>query len=234
VKLTIRTCAGCEPEDLDRNRRRSPDLPPPSGGVPLAIVGGGASVLDHLDALRDWPGDVWAVNQTAAWCRDNGVSCWFYSVDPNPELAAYVSGRAVLADTCHADTFAATDGARKVTGPAPGPTSAVAAGYYAIKYDFTGATFFGCDSSYGAATHVYRDEPVADMARVECGGRAYLTKLELISQAEQIASLVRSFPAYFTAASGGFLGALLEHGDHDVTHVSRNIARQIEASHADQ
>ena len=49
--------------------------------MPLAIVGGGPSVKDHLDELRAWPGHIWGVNAACTWLAKQGIGSLFFSVD---------------------------------------------------------------------------------------------------------------------------------------------------------
>jgi hypothetical protein len=79
--------------------------------VPLAIVGGGPSAARALDELKDWPGHIWGINQTASWLIAQGVKApvWLFTVDPDPCLADWVSGveRALLGASCHPKLFEA-------------------------------------------------------------------------------------------------------------------------------
>jgi hypothetical protein len=228
VKLNIKAVPHCGEDVLSRNAALSPAVPEPTGSGQLAVVGGGASVLDYLNELKEWPGEIWAINMTAQWLRANGIDCWFYSIDPSPDLVPMVSGKAILAEFCDPACFEAADDVRKGMGCIPGPTSAVGASYLGVKAGFSRVVFFGCDSSYGETTHVYRNEAVPDLARVSCGGESFLTKLEMILQAEQLAQVIKTFPEIYSERGGGFLHALVEHGDYDVTHVSPNILERTD------
>jgi hypothetical protein len=227
VKLIIEARASFGDEVFSRNSLSSPDVPEPTGSGPLAVVGGGASIINHIDELREWPGEIWAINGTADYLRENGIECWFYSVDPDPDLAGMVSGKAVLAKHCDPKCFQNADVAYKTTGPFAGPTSAVAATSLGLKAGFTPITFFGCESNYGEQTHAYRDEVLPNLVELDCGGEIFLTKLELILQAEQLAGVINRFPEHFSERSGGFLRAMIEHGGYAVKRVSPNIMKGI-------
>lgn len=213
---------GCGLDELARNRSLSAEYPLFTGKGRLAVVGGGHSVVGHVEELRAWQGDIWAINGAWRWCRESGINAMFFSVDPKPELAPLVGGRAVLAPHCDPEAFKAADEAYRAPGPLPGPTSAVAATAVSVASGYDGATFYGCEGSYGETTHVYQDEPVNDLVRVECGG-SWLTKLELILQTEQLASVIKRFPERYAERSGGFLAALIRHGDYDITHGTRRM-----------
>lgn len=82
--------------------------------VPLAVVGGGPSAARALEELRNWPGHIWGINQTAEWLISEGVKApvWMFTVDPGHELADMVAGvdRAFLGSSCHPALFAALKG----------------------------------------------------------------------------------------------------------------------------
>lgn len=217
--------------DADTRRNNALASPPalePSGSGVLALVAGGPSVIAHLNTLRAWPGEIWAINHTAAWLRERGIDCWYFSADADDKFCGE-GGKCILADHCGPSRFERAGELRKfaVTDDLPGPTSAVSACYVAIKAGFSHVTLFGCEGSYGATTHVDRDEPMKDMIRVQCGGETFLTKLELASQTEQLSQLVRELPNFFAEESGGFLRALVDNPVYDVTHVARNVMEKI-------
>lgn len=218
---------GCGPDTLARNRSLCVEYPLFAGKGRLAVVGGGHSVVDHIDELRGWDGDIWAINGAWRWCREAGINAMFFSVDPKPELAPLVGGTAILAPHCDPEAFKAADKAYRADGPLPGPTSAVAATAVSVASGYDGVTFYGCEGSYGETTHVYQNERVNDLVRVECGG-SWLTKLELILQTEQLASVIRRFPDRYAERCGGFLAALLEHGDYDITHGTRRMVENMQ------
>lgn len=230
MKLKIRTIA-CESDDvLARNIASCPDLPEPAGSGHLAVVGGGWSVTDHLNDIKAHD-DVWAINGACGWLREQGIDAALLSVDPSPHLIPLCEGarRAVLAPHCDPGAFEALAGA-DVTVPRctlPGPTTAVAASCIALQAGFDRVTWYGCEGSFGETTHVFKAE-TPDLIEVECGGELFLTKMEFIVQAEQLANIIRAFPERFSARGDGFLGALVEHGDYDVTRVPRRIVEDLQ------
>jgi hypothetical protein len=207
--------------------------------VPLAIVGGGQSAADNVEALRNFDGEVWAINEAFQWCRENDITATFYAIDPNPDLADACKGaeKAILADTVHPDVFKALEGADIELAPIRGPngiqatiSAAATAPFIAVKRSHTHVTYFGCDGSFtGENTHIYQN---ADNPRlwVDCGGREYKTTSQYIMSTEFIADVARLVPTWITAADDGFLSALIEHGDYDVTFVSREIQDALDAA----
>lgn len=111
----------------------------------------------------------------------------------------------------------------------PGPTTAVAATVAAIRYGYEGADFYGCESSYDVTTHAYKwDENLSGLIKVRASNKDFLTKSELLSQAEQLASAIRTFPKLYTDKSGGLLGALIESGcEYEVIAVSRSMLKEV-------
>jgi len=206
--------------------------------VPLAVVGGGHSIPDFISELRTWPGEVWAINGTYAWCAEHNIPATFYSIDPMPGIADAIKGaaRAVLADTVCPEAFQACPNATLArTGLDAIPhdsSSASTAPILAAEGGYIGVTFFGCEGSFppNGATHAYKDVPMSRVL-VRCGGKEYMTDPGFLIQTEFIAGIARGLPGYISARGGGFLSALIEHGDYDVVSVSRNIADAIEGCH---
>jgi hypothetical protein len=234
VKLTIKVQGCALPERMARNMGQAPDLPEPSGSGRLVVVGGGPSIAYHANELRALGGDIWAINGAALWCQENGIRAWLFSADPDPILAdiARLADRAVLADHCDPSAFAAMAGrpCLKAVGDMPGPTSALGASAVALRAGYDGVTYFGCECSYTDRTHAYQEEDPPDLVRVSCGGESFLTKLELLLQAERMAELIRELPDIYSERCGGLLSALIKHGDYDVTHGSRALHREVKFS----
>lgn len=224
----------CTPlEILEEYRLAAPDLPEPSGSGRLGVVGGGPSIQHHIEDLRSWPGDLWAINGAWNWCKDRGIDAWFFSIDPLHGEGHLVQGadKVILSDqTCPEAWLAASGDVRRARNPYAGPTSAVAASVLAIRSGYDGATFFGCEGSYSprGTTHAYATPDNSTPIRLSCGHDSFLIKLELILQAEQLADVIRAFPSRFSEESGGLLRALIEHDDYDVTHVTPELMAQYE------
>ena len=69
---------------------------------PVAVVGGGP-LLD-LEAVRRWPGDIWAINSTADFLLDRGIDCTFFTTDPHPFKTT--AAKRLLASHCDPSVFA--------------------------------------------------------------------------------------------------------------------------------
>lgn len=243
MRLDWRGVCSATPERLEENRRYAESLGYPAiestpKQYPVAVIGGGASIKEHIETLRNWPGDRWAVNLTFGWCKANNINATFVTSDAavhdGTELPQFDPGDKILLNIlcdktiydyvaeCDVTTFrTGSDGIRT------GATSATAAPYLSITMGYPGAVFFGCESSYGNTTHAY-SYPTAlpDMAMIEVGGEEYLTKPELIMQAQCLARLINEFPNQFSERSGGLLRAMCLHGgDYDVVAVSRSMLK---------
>jgi len=226
-KLTIHAECCCSPEKRAANTLRSegcPSPPPIKGN--LAVVGGGPSVLDYVDELQNFDGEIWAINGAYNWCREHGINCTLFSVDPDPLMVPLCHGaeRAIFAAHCDFGCFESVDEVYRYEKDVPGPTSAVAACFMSMDLGADHVLFYGCESSYGGQTHIYGDQPLNNsLVRIEIGGDVFLTKLELILQVEQMSAVFRRFPDRFTDKSGGFLGMAVAGLDYDVTHVHKSM-----------
>ncbi len=198
-------------------------------------MGGGPSIKDHIQELRDWPGDLWAINGAWNWCRQHGINATFFTIDPLEDDYVLLkdADKIILSEqACPAAWELACGDVRRVRSPFSGPTSAVAASVLAIRSGYDGATFFGCEGSYpeDGLTHAYPTPERSMPIRLTCGHDSFLIKLELILQCEQLSDVIRSFPDRFSEKSGGFLRAMIEHGEYDVTHVTPEMYAQYRAN----
>lgn len=226
-------------EILDRNKAHTAGLglhligTLPATRSPLAVVGGGPGVSCSTNELRAFDGEIWAINGAWEWCRDNGIDATFYTIDPSPVIAqmAQGAGPAVLGDVCDPSVFETVGGPVQVfpIGELPsGSTSASTSIMAAALCGYQHVTLFGCDSSFeGGKTHIYDWNPGESRVLVECGGDQFLTCPQMIMQAEYMAEVIRGVPEYVTIRGGGFLPALVKHGDWDCISVSQNLMDAI-------
>ncbi|CAB4171972.1 hypothetical protein UFOVP1349_55 [uncultured Caudovirales phage] len=246
MKLDL-VALGCVGNDIaDRNIAYAHSLGVPElsasdvRGVKLAVVGGGPSVKDHIQELRDWDGDVWAVNGAYLWCEDNGIDATFFSVDPMPDLAPLIgkAPRVFLASVCDPAAFdAAGHSICRVFHIGPGKlltgaTSATAAAAIAPRLDFQSVTFFGCEGSYSQShTHVYAggiQSPWRVLLR--CGGEEIHTDAGFLMQAEFLSAVIHAAPSYYSEQSGGLLAALVKNPDYDVIAMSPALTANVRAA----
>ena len=192
---------------------------------PVAVVGGGP-LLD-LEALRKWPGEIWAVNRTADYLLSQGIDCTFFTVDSF--AIETVAKKRLLSTNCNPELF--TDGAEcfalsehEEGGILGGSTSAGRAPLLALRLGFPGVVFFGCEGSFSGPTHVDRDEPqYTEQLMVRADGKDYKTRPDYALQAEYLSELLREFPQYLTEQSGGLLRAMKNDPDWEVIAISDDL-----------
>lgn len=212
-------------------------LPKHRGAGRLAVVGGGPSIRQHIEELRDWDGAIWAVNGTINWCLDHGIDAAFYTADAaSASIWPYDLSRvtrAVLAPDVAPDliSYLLKNGADvSLTGPIhSGPTSANASDYISLESGYTGVTYFGCEGCFDEGdTHAFNSVSIPDWVGVEVRGEYFRTKAEFISQSVMLANVIRAFPTIYTDKSGGLLRAMVENGpDYDVYMVSNSLFAKL-------
>lgn len=179
---------------------------------PLAVVGGGSSLVPSVETLRDWRGDIWACGSPYPWLRQRGIKATYFCIDPLAENIPLASGsKAIVSTTTHPGVFDVVESAEvfDLLPGSHGPTTATAVPYWAMFMGYRDVTFFGCDSSFEASTHVYKDEDWECHLWVTCNGKEYRTKPQLLMQAEYLATTIRLLPDIFKEESGGLLRAMV-------------------------
>lgn len=222
--------------DANAVRNRNLHLPEYKGLGRLAVVGGGPSINQHIDELKNWPGTIWAVNGTINWCVDHGIDAWFYTIDAAP-LRRWIYPldrikKAVLAIDCCPELFSkmALLGADVATLACAdgGPTSANASDWLSLDAGHVGVTYFGCESGFDGETHAYHANPVEQWIVVGVGGKAYRTKPEFLEQARIMAEVIRALPDFYSERSGGLLAAMVEHGmEYELLGISPAVERLL-------
>lgn len=229
MKITFvsKATVSAEGRAANAQQNKALGLPEYTGSGRLAVVGGGNSINDHIEELRNWDGQIWAVNGTINWCLDHGIDASFYTLDAAPtENWTYPLDRvtkAVLSIECDPTIFALFAGLPVTTlwsGDA-GPTSAAGAALLAIVHGHDGVTFFGCESSYGETTHAYPSPEVPDWIVAKVGDQTFRTKPEFADQAKAISIICRDYPHVYSERGGGLVKAMIEHGeDYDTLEMS--------------
>lgn len=231
AKLPYKAVCGIPAETLAMHRAYSHGLGLPEVGdrpvaAQLLVIGNAPTIGKYVDVFRAWDGDIWAINGAFDWCMANGIDAALYCVDP--VYMTDKAARAVLADTCQPALF---DAVPDVTLARIGEgnishwcTAASTAPMIAAECGYHHVTFYGVDSSFTNRTHAHEFLPTTDSRIwVDCGGREFETNATMIIQAEFMAEMARALPKFMTVKGDGFLPALIEHGDHDVTHITQDI-----------
>jgi hypothetical protein len=198
---------------------------------PVAVVGGGP-LLD-IEAVRHWPGDVWAINFTADFLLDRGIDCTFFTIDPAPILKTTAAKR-LLASHCDPSLFAGevqcfdlSEHARG--GVAGGTTTATRAPLLAVEMGYPGAVFFGCESSFAARDHVDRDEgfnQTANLVIIRADGADWKTSTQMLLQAQELSWFIRNCPC-FREESGGLLRAMVRDDNWEVVGVNQAMKAHL-------
>lgn len=214
---------------------------------PLAIVGGGPSAAEHLDELKEWRGDIWAINQTAAWLSHHApkANVCLFTVDPDEALAEqqFVVGvqKAILGSACHPRLFEALRGkdvrmfhCRDIDGMnlpvlGGGHCSASRAVMQAAWRGYPGITFYGCEGSIGTWTHAYRNESRKNQFVVKAGDDEFITTPDLFINTQDLVEDIREYPNALKEKSGGLLRGMLEHPDTwDVVALSSSLRDRLD------
>ena len=211
---------------------------------PCAVVGGGPSTAVSLDILKAWQGDIFAINDTAGYLSDNGISSFLFAIDCSRipyKIGPLVKG-ALFASRCHRRQFnlftkdkirtfdLAEDYQGGTTG---GPTAVCRTPLQLLRMGYTAITYFGCDGSFANLdhTHVSGLQKVAhdNMMFVKVNEIDYLTNASLTVQSEYLSRVLLKYPQYLVCASGGLLRAMMEHPDTwVVSAVTEDLKNQIE------
>lgn len=210
---------------------------------PLAVVGGGPSIERHITTLQEWPGDIWAVNQTVQWCRGHGIQATLFSADADPILARpqFTAGNppALFADIVDPalagvlSDMTLFDLGQNVL--AYQGTTATCAAVLGPFMGHSQVTFFGCDSCYTPErTHAYRQEERQGklFEVIAANGERFATDAALEMQAAFLSQAIREFPQLYSEASGGLLRAMIFDPDWYVSEVSEPLFELLEFKEA--
>lgn len=242
IQVDIRGTCNTPDESIAANVLASRGYPRVRYGIPrfpiCAVVGAGPSLKPYLPLLKEWVGDIFAINDTAAYLSDNGIESYLYMIDASDDFvrtAVNIKG-AILATRCHPRQFIydnvgtfdlLEDGELGVEG---GPSAPCRAPHLFLRMGYTGIAFFGCDSCFYDVSHLSgaRKEAHDNMMVVRCGGKDYLTNASMILQVNYMHNIIRKHPQYLMNFSGGLLKAAIENeGKMNVAAVQEELAKQL-------
>lgn len=238
VKILLKTAAPVSEEEKGRNVEYAKFLGFPkfgkAGKPRVAIVGGGCSIEDHVDEIRNFDGDIWAINGAFHWCRDRGIDAWFFSVDQSECIADFCRGadRAMITMDCHPKVFDelvdANVEAIELSDLAYGPSTSTTAPAICLRRGYKEMVFYGCEGSFSRTTHAYGDYGLEMLLRVECGGEIFLTSADMLVQVEYLGDIIRQVDTC-KERSGGLLAAYIRDPNVDVLAGSKSFHERISA-----
>jgi len=209
---------------------------------PLAIVGSAPSVLEHLEELRTWPGEIWAVNGAYDFLLDQGiVAHGFVGMDPVPELAEYVTRinpdtTCFISSVCDPKVFDTLKDqhvwlwhskwdvmpyppdAKVISG---GTTTITRAPFLANMLGWRDMTMFGADSSFAEGPYCYRHgrystDNIAKRLYADVDGVLFETELSMMKQVAQLGAMLDFFNGQLKFKCGGLLAAFMRSPVRDV------------------
>lgn len=192
----------------------------------IAIVGGGKSILEKWDEIRQFR-NILAINNTRNTLLNYGVDATFISVDPLPQIAEFAKGakRAIVASRCDPSVFEVLRGAEVRIFDTPGDTvmrSCTASTFVPMcfKMGFRQVVLFGVESNYKGFSHADRHED-REVIKVRADGREWITAGDYYIQAQELAADIRSNPGVVIERSGGLLRAIVRDTKHEAIEVGK-------------
>ena len=190
---------------------------------PLLIVGSGPSVSGLVEYVKEWPGDVWAINGAYDYLLSHGLICeGFFGLDPLPQLADYVRNANdyttfYLVSVCDPAVLDALAGHKVLLwhamaedrGKYPeghqmiygGTTAVTRAPFLALALGYRDINMIGVDSSYDKERGQYcyqwgtYETDIAEMTiPVSCNGEGpFFTEIGLCKQVAQLGTMLAAF-----------------------------------------
>jgi hypothetical protein len=181
----------------------------------LAICGAGPSLAKHLDTLKNWDGDIWAINSAPAYLATHGIHSTLFTVDPDVPEVLNLKGvtDALLWVGCDPRLKERFVNVRLFDMLGDGPTSICRAPFIATRLGYQDITLFGAEGSFGFKTmhvDVEEEDEYPFVACVHCDGDEFLTTIPLMSQTEYLAHYIRTNQGSMREESGGLLRALVK------------------------
>jgi hypothetical protein len=211
----------------------------------LAVIGGGPSIIDNEEKIRNWDGDRWAINGAYHWCVKRGIEdVTFIAADPHEIVASWADRvkRAIVTTRCNPKVFDVLNANNadvktfRLDGPGKiisGSSTATVIPHLAALNGYRHVTFFGCESSHSPErTHAYmREQRDAEMI-VRCNGDEFYTAPDWLMQAGELAFIIGLAPHVFHEESGGLLRAMLKNPEYEIVWISKGMADNLKPNEA--
>jgi hypothetical protein len=200
--------------------------------IPLAIVGSGPSAGDYIEALKTFPGEIWAINGAFNWLIKAGVKpAAFLGMDPEPFLVDYLieptkDAAYYIASQCDPSVFrhlkdhnvwvwhAHDPGVKPAPGNFPipgGSTLLTRAPYLGSLLGFSDVHIFGGDSSYTGDGYVYGGELIGEGNCVaNFDGIEFKTNRQMLAQATEMMNTLENFPGEIFVHGSGLMPAMAQ------------------------
>lgn len=224
IDLNLKGKCNTSNKDIARNVQASTGYPrvvyQPPCFPPCAVVGGSPALSNNLDILRQWKGDIFAINETAAYLGQHGISSYLYMIDCAPERVSthiLIKG-AVLASRCHLNQFAyenirlydmVEDHPFGVQG---GPSAMARSPHLFLRMGYSGIGYFGCDSCFYDFSHITgtQKDALENLIIVRVNGIDYITNAALFMQVRHMEKVINKHKRYLKNYSGGLMKAIVE------------------------
>jgi len=245
-RIKLRVVSTTDNRQAGINHKRSLKYPHVTWGAlrypECAVVGGGPSLERSLPVLREWQGDIFAINDTAKYLSDNGIHCYIYAIDGTTipyRIGMLVKG-ALFATRVHKIQFAQMKGreirvftmAEEGPGIAGGPTAACRTPHLLLSMGYRGITYFGLDGSFeGDTTHISGKSLSAhdNMLIIRVNDIDYVSHSGFMLQNEWMVEAFNKYPEFLHNASGGLFTAMLENPyTWSVIAIAEDLKRKYE------
>ena len=212
---------------------------------PCAVVGGGPGLDSCLSTLREWKGDIFAINDTAGYLSDQGIASYVYSIDAIdvPYRVGKLVKGAVFATRVHPNQFkqfkkedirvfsmAEDNSGMGIEG---GPTGVCRTPHLFLQMGYRAVVYFGIEGCFYNTTHMggNREDAFWNMMIIEVSGKQYLTNGGLLLQTQCMVDYFTKYPNFLVNASGGFLAAMIKDPQGwNVLAVSGDLRNQYQAN----
>lgn len=205
----------------------------------LAIVGGGPSVLNKLDILREWDGDIWSVNRTPEWLAKQGIKSTLISVDASKRFEEWSNpfyvDSAIVSSWCPPTVLERYKNVQifhmqpfTPHGIQGGSSTASSMIIVSTFQGYKDVTFFGCEGSFEDKDHAYVDEKKPHQIIVSANGQHFRTVPPMLIQCQELSMVMNEAGKIFKEECGGLLRAMIADPNWYLVAVSEALRDYLE------
>jgi hypothetical protein len=253
MKLDFKGKCNTDREEIDKNLSANQWVPRVSWGAalypPCAVVGAGPSLEKNIPLLKEWIGDIFAINDTAGYLSDHGIASYLYMMDASNEAVKrgiHIKG-AVLASRCNPVNFIYNNTRcydmlddciipGYFMGVEGGGSAPCRAPHLFLRMGYRGIAFFGCDSSFFDTTHLSgeRKEAKDFLIIVRVQKIDYITNAAMFMQAQWLSERMLRHPNLLLNFSDGLLKAMVQSpGAWEIVAVGEDLRKFYKESGVD-